>query len=610
LARQCATDGAFKERLRKGAGQLPKLWRTVRLVAASSGWLAWAWLAIIAAKGLLPIATVLLTREVVDALVEAVRTRGAEGPVFALIGFASAFGAVLLVDELLGVLGNLVRERQAELIKEHVAGLVHETSTAVDLAFFDAPDYYDALHRARYEAGHRPCLLVDTAGRFVEDAITLVAMCGLLFMFSPWFPLILAAATAPALLVVLRHAARQYEWRLARTEDERRLEYYDFALTDEEHAAEQRMLGLGPLFVARYRELAAVLREERLALARVKALGELGSGVFALAALAGCTAWMAYRAVAGAVTLGELAAFFAALRQGAQLLRSLLGNVGEIFRNTLFLSDLYAFLELEPSIASPADPAPAPQKGPAISIRGVAFTYPGAGKPALEALDLDLAAGEIAAVIGRNGAGKSTLVKLLSRLYDPAAGSISFDGVDLRRFALDDLGRTVTALFQEPVRYAGTAAENIGLGALGAGPERIREAADEADAAALIARLPGGFDTVLGRWFEGGVELSAGEWRRVALARAYLRRSAVLVLDEPTSGMDSWAEAGWMERLRAIAPGKTVVLVTHRLTTAMRADRIYVVDGGRVVERGTHDELIARGGLYADSWRSQPATPR
>ncbi len=292
-------------------------------------------------------------------------------------------------------------------------------------------------------------------------------------------------------------------------------------------------------------------------------------------------------------------------------MRSLLGSVGYAYYNVLFLGNLFAFLDLEARVADPAHPrAPAQvahAAGMKIRFRGVSFRYPGSERTALHSLDLEIPAGEVAAIVGANGAGKSTLVKLACRFYDPHEGAIELDGIDVREFARPDLNGLVTVLFQEPVHYNASVAENIALDSdpAPAARARIEEAARAAGAEALIARLPRGYETLLGKWFAGGVELSTGEWQRLALARAFMRSSRVILLDEPTSAMDSWAEFDWMRRFRALATGRTAVIVTHRFTTAMQADVIYVMDEGRVSEFGSHDQLLRRGGAYAQSWRAQ-----
>lgn len=259
-------------------------------------------------------------------------------------------------------------------------------------------------------------------------------------------------------------------------------------------------------------------------------------------------------------------------------------------------------------MADPAEPAPVPEAlRDGIRFRGVTFRYPSSARPALQGFDLDIPAGRVTAIVGPNGAGKSTLVKLLCRFYDPSEGTVELDGVDLRSLPLAKLRRAITVLFQEPVRYHETVAESIALGDLAAAPGRdeVVAAARAAGAEGLISRLPQGYDTPLGRWFADGQDLSMGEWQRLALARAFLRRAPLVVLDEPTSAMDSWAEADWLARFRAFAAGRTAVVITHRFTTAMHADLIYVMDAGRVVESGSHAELVARGGRYAESWQAQ-----
>jgi ATP-binding cassette subfamily B protein len=303
-----------------------------------------------------------------------------------------------------------------------------------------------------------------------------------------------------------------------------------------------------------------------------------------------------------------VALFYQAFRYGQQLTRSLMEGLGRVYANTLFLGNLFDFLALRPSVADPPDPRPAPRElRQDIRFEGVAFRYAGSDRPVLEGFDLLLPAGRIAAIVGPNGAGKSTLIKLICRFYDPEAGRVTVDGTDIRVLGVNDWRQRLTVLFQSPVRYNATLAENIALGDLAVSPGRqeIEAAAQAAGADAVAAHLPQGYDTLLGKSFAGGTDLSVGEWQRVALARGFLRKAPIIILDEPTSAMDSWAEADWLERFRSLTAGKTAVLVTHRFSTAMCADVIFVMSGGRIVESGTHQDLLAAGGLYAQSWHRQ-----
>jgi ATP-binding cassette subfamily B protein len=317
---------------------------------------------------------------------------------------------------------------------------------------------------------------------------------------------------------------------------------------------------------------------------------------------------MLWRAVHGLATLGDLALFYQAFSRGQALMRTLLGSVGQIYTHTLFLGNLFAFIDTKPEVVDPPRPEPVPDpvvRG--IALEGVTFRYPGSARPALERFDAFLPAGKVVAIVGPNGAGKSTLVKLLCRFYDPESGRITVDGVDLRDFAVEDLRRAITVLFQFPLNYHATARDCIALGEPdgAAGAADVEAAARAAGAHEFVSGLPAGYETQLGKWFADGVELSGGEWQRIAMARAYLKRSPIILLDEPTSFMDSWAEADWFERFRGLAEGRTALLITHRLSIAMRADVIMVLDDGAVAESGTHAELVERGGLYARSWAAQ-----
>jgi ATP-binding cassette subfamily B protein len=599
------------KKLRDAAGEARNLPRAMRLVwSASRAWTL-LWLGLLVAQGLLPAAVVYLTRELVDGLVAAAAAPGDWARASPAVWVAASMGAALLLGELLHSAADWVRNVQAKRVEDHINGLVHLKSTTVDLAFYESPDYHDHLHRARAEASYRPVALLENAGSLIQNTITLVAMGAVLVPYGLWIPLALFVSTLPAFVVVLRFAVRQHRWRLRTTGDERRASYYDWLMTTGDTAPELRAFGLGARFHEAYQALRARLLREELRIAKDQGIADLCASALALLIAAACLAWMALRVMSGAATLGDLALFYQAFSQGQRLMRSLLASVGQVYYNVLFLGNLFAFLDLEARVVDPPRPRKLPQaaenRGMEIRFRQVSFRYPGSDRTALRDLDLAIPAGQVAAIVGSNGAGKSTLVKLLCRFYDPQQGRIEVDGIDVRDLALGDLRGAVTVLFQEPVHYNASVAENIALdpGAAVAKRAAIEAAARAAGAEALIEGLPEGYETLLGKWFAGGVELSTGEWQRLALARAFMRLSRLILLDEPTSAMDSWAEADWIRRFRTLATGRTALVVTHRFTTAMQADVIYVMDEGRVSEHGSHEELLRHGGAYAQSWRAQ-----
>jgi ATP-binding cassette subfamily B protein len=598
-------------RLRRWVAEAPHLGRALRLVwRAAPGLTAW-WGVLLLVQALLPVALVYLTKLLVDDLATVVRGGGGLAQVQRPLLLAAALAGVLVLTEVLQAVGRWLRAAQAEVVKDHLAALVHEKAVAVDLAYYESAAYFDQLHLIRYDIYHRPVALVENVGSLLQNAITLVAMLVVLVRFGVWVPLALLVSTLPALWVVVRYAVRQHEWRLRTTEAERRAFYYDWLMTSREHAEEVRLFDLGERLRRRFAELRQGLRLERVRLARDEGLSGLAAGAGALAIAGAALAWMVWRALRGQVTLGELAMFYQAFSQGQRLLRSLLDNVGQIYSNSLFLGSLFGFLEIEPRVVSPPQPAAlAAVAAPAIRFRGVTFRYPSSDRDALRNFDLEIPAGRMTALVGPNGAGKSTLIKLLCRFYDPLDGTIEVDGVDLRRFDLEELRRLVTALFQQPAHYSATLRENIGLGdvSLPADDGRVAGAARGAGADEAAARLAHGYDTMLGTWFAGGTEVSVGEWQRIALARAYFRDAPVVLLDEPTSAMDSWAENQWLDRFRALVAGRTALVISHRFTTAMRADVIHVMEEGRVIESGSHAELLARGGKYAASWNAQMRT--
>ena len=589
-------------------GRLSYLRQTWWLVwAASRGWTL-AWAVLLVAQGLLPAATVYLTRLLVDSLVATAGSGTSWEVIRPTLTLAALMAGVILLGEFLQSASEWIRTAQSELVQDHISNLIHQKALAVDIAYYESPEYYDRLYRARNDLSSRPLALLESGGSLLQNGVTLLAMATVLVPYGAWLPLVLLISTLPALYAVLRTNRHYHRWWEETTADRRWTQYYDSMLTHGAVAGELRLFDLGGHFQAAFQVLRRRLRAERLRLLRDQSLARMGAGAVALLLSGAVMAWMLWRALQGAVTLGDLVLFYQAFNRGQSLLRSLLGNVGQIYTNSLFLANLFEFINLKPEVVDPPQPVPAPPVlKDAIRFRQVTFRYPGSERATLQDFNFTIPAGRTVAIVGPNGAGKTTLVKLLCRFYDPEAGSIELDGIDIRRLSLEALRKMITVLFQFPATYHDTAAQNIAFGDLAARPGRaeIEAAARSAGAHDTIARLPKGYDTLLGKWFADGAELSGGEWQRIALARAYLRRAQIIILDEPTSFMDSWSEAEWFDQFRALANGRTAIVITHRFTVARRADLICVMDNGRIVESGSHEALLARGGLYAQSWTAQ-----
>jgi ATP-binding cassette, subfamily B, bacterial len=572
--------------------------RALELVWSTSQALTLALAALTLVAGVLPASVAYVGSLIVDAVVTAMRSGGSAARVVELVVLEGVLvAAIAAAQRGLSLCQSLLRAQ----LGQRVNVMILEKALTLELAHFEDSEFYDKLTRARREASTRPLSLVTRTFGLTQNGISLASYAVLLARFSPWAVAVLLLAGVPAFIAEVKFsgdAFRLFRWR---SPESRMQMYLETVIAREDHAKEVKLFGLGPRLLERYRAIFRRLYGEDRALAVRRDAWGFALGLIATSALYGAYAWIAVSTVRRLITLGQMTMYLALFRQGQSAVSAMLSAIGGMYEDNLYLSTLYEYLETPvPAPPGAAPRGPLPDDG--IRFEDVSFTYPGAEQPALERVTLHLKPGASLALVGENGSGKTTLIKLLTRLYAPTAGRILLDGRELAEWDEAALRERIGVIFQDFARYQMLVGENVG-----AGDERYfedesrwRAAADKGRASDFIATLPAGYHTQLGKWFRDGRELSGGQWQKIALSRAFMRtRADILVLDEPTAAMDAQAEAEVFEHFRQLAHDRITILISHRFSTVRMADQIAVLEGGSIVERGTHEELMLLNGRYA-----------
>jgi len=559
--------------------------------------------------GVLPAGIAWVGAQIVDAVVAAIATHQASGAMDldAVIEFVALEGllvaAVAASQRGLSTCQSLLRAQLGQRVNE----MILEKALTLELRHFEDSEFYDKLTRARREASSRPLSLVTRSFGLVQNGIALASFAVLLAQFSPWAVLVLVVAGLPSFIAETKFsgdAFRLFRWRSPET---RMQLYLETVLAREDHAKEVKLFELGPLLLDRYRAIfRKVFKEDRALTIRRDSWGFF-LGLVSTAAFYGAYAWIAVSAVRGQITLGGMTMYVMLFRQGQAAVSASLSAIGGMYEDNLYLSTLYDYLDT-PVDEAPGTATSGPDPSAGVCFEDVTFTYPEATEPAVRNVSFQLKPGRSLALVGENGSGKTTLIKLLTRLYVPSSGRITLDGLDLREWHPSTLRRRVGVIFQDFARYQLKVGENIGVGDVGHFDDeaRWREAAALSMAAPFVEDLPEAYQTQLGKWFKNGRELSGGQWQKIALARAFMREGAdILVLDEPTAAMDTRAEAQVFEQFRELAQDRMVILISHRFSTVRMADEILVIQGGNVLERGDHGALMRLGGHYASLFTLQ-----
>lgn len=581
--------------------------KALKLARALDRRLVTSYLVVVMLDALLPVAIAYVGKRIVDAVVAAAAdpSHKPNEALFWVAAELTLFLARHASGQLNGYLATLLRAR----LGVYVDTLIFKKALNLSIRHFEDPEFMNMLDRARKESGWRPVEIITHGATLARSAITLLGYGGLLAQFSVWAVLALGLAALP-FIAEMRYAGEQYAIKLARTQDERQAGYLQSLLCSDWYSKEVKLFGIGPMLVDRYNGYHEKFYKEDMAFAARRGWAVTLSGAVSALTFYAIYAWIIVLAAQSVLSLGAMTLYLTVFRQGQQAFQSAMSTLARTYEDNLYVNNLFEYLGLkEDDAAEPTFVAPDPDTSPPeIRFENVSFSYPDGHGAALTDVSLTIRAGETVALVGPNGAGKTTLVKLCAGFHLPTSGRILLGGVDIATMDRGALRSRIGAVFQDFVHYHFSAADNVGIGWLPSLDDRaaIEKAAREGGADGVIASLPQGYDTQLGRWF-GGEQLSIGQWQRVALARAFMRKSDVLILDEPTASIDAEGEQEALERFHSLRAHRTSMLITHRFGSVRLADRIVVLDGGRLVEMGSHDELIAQNGLYARMYKVQAA---